>query len=182
MSTDPKLKNINNALKKKFQGKKLVFGDGAADASIVFVGEAPGIDEEKEGKPITGLSEKLLNQMLKSVGIDKKKVYHTNVLKYCPSKTKVPTSKEIRSYAPFLKEEIKTINPRVVVTLGNMALTGIGLRQPLDNVHGKVFRMGTYELLPTVHPIAALKNPDHKVILAADFMKLKELLGKEREV
>lgn len=171
-----KLNQVNDSLKRKFKDRKLVFGSGFATAKVVFVCEAPGLDEEKEGKPITGHKEKLLNQLLKTAGINKKKIYITNVLKYSPSTLKIPTAKEIKSYVPFLKEELKTINPLVVVTLGNMALNGIGMRQPLDNVHGRTFNLGSYELLPTFHPDHALKDPQIKTLLQLDFVKLKNLL------
>jgi len=175
MSEVEKLNQVNSSLKKKFKDKKLVFGSGFIGAKIVFVGEAPGKDEETDGKPFTSHRQKLLNQLLKTAGINKNKVYFTNVLKYSPT-LKIPTSKEIRSYVPFLKEELKTINPLIVVTLGNMALNGIGLRQPLDNVHGKTFNFGSYELLPTFHPDHAIKDPLVKNQLQTDFVKLKKLL------
>lgn len=180
MTEIQRLKQVNESLKKKFKDKKLVFGAGFIGAKVVFVGEAPGPDEEKEGKPISGHSEKILNQVLRTLGINKNKVYLTNVLKYNITGKKIPTNKEIRSYVPFLKEEIKTINPRVVVTLGNMALTGIGLRQPLDNIHGRIFNFGSYELLPTFHPSHTLKNPEIKNLIQNDLAKLKELLVKEK--
>ncbi len=171
-----KLNQVNASLKRKFKDRKLVFGGGFVGAKVVFVGEAPGQDEENEGKPIAGNKAKLLHQLLKTAGINKNKVYFTNVLKYYPSPLKVPTSKEIKSYVPFLKEELKTINPLLVVTLGNMALNGIGMRQPLDNVHGRTFNLGSYELLPTFHPDHALKDPQIKSLLELDFVKLKKLL------
>ena len=171
-----KLNQVNDSLKRKFKDRKLVFGSGFVGAKVVFVGEAPGQDEENEGKPIAGNKAKLLHQLLKTAGINKNKVYFTNVLKYYPSALKVPTAKEIKSYVPFLKEELKTINPLLVVTLGNMALNGIGMRQPLDNVHGRTFNLGSYELLPTFHPDHALKDSQIKKILELDFIKLKKLL------
>lgn len=174
MTDVKRLEQVNIALKEKFKDRKLVFGSGAVGAKIVFVGEAPGSEEEKEGKPIAGSSMKLLNQLLKSVGIDKRKVYLTNVLKYSAIKT--PSSKEIKSHVPFLKEEIKTVSPQIVVTLGTMALNGVGLRQPLDNIHGRVINFGHYELLPTFHPQMALNNPQVRTLLETDFLKLKELL------
>lgn len=175
-----KLNQVNISLKRKFKDRKLVFGRGFVGAKIVLVGEAPGPDEEREGKPITGHKEKLINQLLKNAGVNKNKVYFTNVLKYSPSALKVPTAKEIKSYIPFLKEELKTINPLVVVTLGNMALNGIGMRQPLDNVHGRTFNLGSYELLPTFHPDHALKDPQIKTLLELDFVKLKKLLDSKQ--
>ncbi len=179
MSEAQHLKQVNESLKKKFKGKNLVFGSGFLGAKVVFVGEAPGPDEEKDGKPISGNSEKMLNQVLRTLGINKNKIYLTNVLKYNPTGKKIPTQKEIRSYVPFLKEEIKTINPRVVVTLGNMALNGIGLRQPLHNIHGRTFNFGSYELVPTFHPKEIIGNPEVKTLMEADLAKLKELINKE---
>ena len=181
MMEKQKLQQVNDSLKKKFLNKKLVFGRGFAEAKIVFVCEAPGPEEEKEGKPISGHSEKILNQLHRATGIDKNKVYVTNVLKYYP-KDKIPTSKEIKSYVPFLKEEIKAIEPRVVVTLGNMALTGIGLRQPLDNIHGRSFNFGSYDLLPTFHPKTTIDNEQTKTLIQNDFIKLKELIKKPLEL
>ena len=179
MTENQRLNQVNESLKKKFKGKKLIFGSGFIGAKVVFVGEAPGPDEEKDGKPMSGHSEKILNQLLRTLGINKNKIYLTNVLKYNTAGKKIPTLKEIRSYVPFLKEEIKTIGPKVVVTLGNMALTGIGLRQPLDNIHGRVFNFGSYELLPTFHPLHAAKDPQIKTLIQNDLTKLKELLSRE---
>ncbi len=175
------LTRVHKALKKKFQNKKLIFGDGHLGADIVFVSEMPGPDEQKEAKPLAGLSAKLFNQLLRSAGINKNKVYVTNVVKYFPD-GKMPTPKEIKSHSFFLKEELKTIGPKVVVTLGNIALNGVGMRQPLDNVHGRSFNLGSYELLPTYHPGSALKDAQIKNILETDFKKLKDLLAKPKEI
>lgn len=181
VKTPEELSRVHRALKKKFQNKKLIFGDGVYDARVVFVSEMPGPDEEREAKPLAGLSAKLLQQLLKSAGIDKRKIYMTNVIKYLPANGKLPSPKEIKSHATFLKEELKSINPQVVVTLGNIALNGVGLRQPLDNVHGRVFNLGSYELLPTFHPETALNDEQIKTLLVSDIRKLKELLDKPKE-
>ena len=173
------LQQVNNSLKKKFKDRKLIFGSGDATAKLVFVCEMPGDDEEREDKPLTGHKEKLLNQLLKTLGVNKNKVYITNVVKYVP-RGKIPTPKEIKSYVPFLKEELKTISPQIVVTLGNMALNGIGMRQPLDNVHGRTFNLGSYELLPTFHPDHALKDPQVKTLLESDFSRLKKLFDSKK--
>ena len=174
------LTQVNKALKKKFSTKKLVFGQGFDGAKVVFVTDPPTAKEEAENKPISGNSEKILNKLLKIAGISKQKVYITNVVKYTVP-GRVHTSKEIKSSVPFLKEEIKTIGPRVVVTLGVTALNGIGFRQPLGNVRGKAYNFGSYELLPTHHPENILKNPSVQSELEADFLKLKELLKAKKE-
>lgn len=180
-TTPQELDRVNKALKKKFLNKKLVLGSGSVPAKVVFVTEIPGPDEMRESRPITGLSEKMLHQVLKSLGIDKKHIYVTSVVKYSALPGKILSPKEIKSHIPFLKEEIKAINPQVVVTLGMAALNGIGLRQPLDNVHGRTFNFGSYELIPTFHPSHALNDPEVKAHMTSDLSKLKELLKKPVE-
>ena len=176
MTETKTLNSVNKALKEKFKDKKLVFGQGSVGAKIVLVAEMLDVNGETDGKPVSGPHGKLINQLLKGAGIDKKKVYLTNVVKYRPAGDKMPTPKEIKSHATFLKEEIRTVNPDVVVTLGNLALNGVGLRIPVENVHGRTFPLGTYQLLPTFHPDKALNDPQAKALLQADFAKLKELL------
>jgi len=170
------LQHVHTALKKKFSNRKLVFGKGSIGSKIVIVTDHPGFDGAKEGKPIAGNDQKLLNKILRSAGIEPRKAYFANVIKYHP-KDKKPTPKEIKSYVPFLKEEIKTVGPKVVVTLGDIALNGIGLRQPLHNIHGKSFNFGSYTLLPTFHPKIAAKDPEINTLLQADFSKLKNILA-----
>ncbi len=177
-TTPQELERVNKALKKKFLDKKLIFGSGSVPAKVVFVTEIPGPDEVRESRPLTGYSEKVFHQILRSVGVDKKKIYVTSVVKYSPAPGKTLSPKEIKSHVPFLKEEIKSINPLVVVTLGTSALNGIGLRQPLDNVHGRTFNFGSYDLVPTFHPSHAANNPTIRGHMEADLSKLKELLKK----
>ncbi len=172
------LTSVNKALKEKFKGRKLVFGQGLVGAKVVVVSEMLDPHGEKDGAPIGGPHAKLLNRLLREAGIDRRKVYVTNVIKYRPDADKMPTPKEIKSHATFLKEEIRTVNPEIVVTLGNIALNGVGLRIPIENVHGRTFPLGGYRLLPTFHPERALRDPSAKILLEADFAKLK-LLFKE---
>lgn len=176
MTETKTLNSVNKALKEKFKGRKLVFGQGAVGAKLVVVNEMLDLDGERDGAPVGGLNAKLINKLLRDAGIDRRKVYVTNVVKYRPTADKLPTPKEIKSHATFLKEEIRTVNPQVVVTLGNLALNGVGLRIPVENVHGRTFPLGTYQLLPTFHPEKALNDPIAKALLEADFAKLKELL------
>lgn len=176
MTAPRTLKHIHDDLKSKFPDKIFVSGYGHAQAPVVIVSDAPGVDEEKMKKPLAGKRGQLLNQLLKAAGIDKRKVYITNTIKYRPEVGFASTSKEIRAHAAFLKEELHSINPHVVITLGDLALTGLGLRQPLHNVHGRTFNFGSYEVVPTFHPEAALRDPQIKALLQADFVKVRELL------
>jgi DNA polymerase len=176
MTETKTLTSVNKALKEKFKGRKLVFGRGAAGAKVVVVSEMLDTHGEKELKPMGGPHAKMLNILLKQAGISPTKVYVTNVVKYRPDPEHLPTPKEIKSHASFLKDEIRTVNPDIVVTLGNLALNGVGLRIPVENVHGRTFPLGTYRLLPTFHPDRALKDPTTKTLLEQDFAKLRELV------
>lgn len=169
------LQQVHDSIKKKFKDRKLVLGAGSEEARVVFVGEIPGDEELKAGKPMSGKPEKALTQILKNLGIDKKKIYITNVVKY-HAESRNLSPKEIKSNIPFLKEEIKTINPRIVVTLGTIALNGIGMRQPLSNVRGRTFHLGGYELIPTLHPREVDTDPLAHGTIIADLAKVKEIM------
>ena len=179
ITTPEELVRVHRALKKKFNDKKLIFGSGLVGAKVVFVGDMLGADAEKESRPLSSGHEKVLHQVLKTAGIDKKKIYITNVVKYSPLAGKQPSPKEIKAHAMFLKEELKSLNPAVVVTLGTLALNGVGLRQPLDNVHGRTFNFGSYDLIPTFHPSASGKDPMVRAQMEKDLSQLKELLKKK---
>ena len=181
MSEPKTLKSVNTALKAKFKDKQLVFGQGSAGAKVLIVGDVLDADGEKEGKPLAGKYAKELNRLMRTAGIDKKKTYVTNVVKYRPDDDKLPSPKEIRSHATFLKDEIRSVNPDIVVTLGNLALNGVGLRIPVENVHGRTFPLGSYKLLPTMSPSKALEDPDKKSLMEEDFMKLRALVREANE-
>ena len=180
--TDTKtLKHVNDALKAKFKGRKLVFGQGVVGAKIAFVSEMLSADAAKVNSPLGREHAKVLNKLLRNAGINKRKVYVTNVVKYCPERDKMPTPKEIKAHAMFLREELKTVSPQLVVTLGNLALNGVGVRMPLDNVHGRLFNLGSYELMPTYHPEHALRDPIANRLLETDFARLRDLLKEKTE-
>lgn len=181
--SDPKtLKSVNTALKEKFKGRKLIFGQGSVGARVLFVSEVLDAEGEREGKPVGGNHAKELRRLIKGAGIDSTKVYVTNVVKYRPETGKLPTPKEIRAHATFLKDEIRSVNPQIVVTLGNLALNGVGLRIPVENIHGRTFPLGGFKLLPTFHPAKSLIDPLAKSLMEADFAKLKDLLKQPIEV
>src|SRR3989338_9295367 len=174
------LQHVHTALKKKFSNRQLIFGRGLIGSKVVFVSDHPGSDGVKENKPLAGNNGKLINRLLRESGIDPKKVYFTNVIKYHPQDKK-PSPKEIKSYVPFLKEEMRTVGPKVVVTLGDVALNGIGLRQPLHNVHGRTFNFGSYTLVPTFHPEMAAKDPEVHTLLATDISRIKKIVAESEK-
>ena len=160
---------------------KAVFGAGNADADLMFVGEAPGADEDRQGLPFVGRAGQLLNQMLEEIGLSREEVFIANVLKSRPPGNRDPQPAEIEACEPYLWEQVRLIEPRVVCTLGNFATkllsgspTGITKVRGTPQVHELGGRV--VYLLPLFHPAAALRTPAVKETLRADFATIPELL------
>ena len=153
---------------------KAVFGAGNADAELMFVGEAPGAEEDRQGLPFVGRAGQLLNQMLEGIGMSREDVFIANVLKSRPPGNRDPQPLEIEACRPYLFEQVRLIEPRVVCTLGNFATkllsgnpTGITRVRGTPQVHELGGR--TVFLLPLFHPAAALRTPAVKETLRGDF-------------
>jgi DNA polymerase len=160
---------------------KAVFGSGNADADLMFVGEAPGAEEDRQGLPFVGRAGQLLNQMLEEIGLSREDVFIANVLKSRPPNNRDPQPLEIEACKPYLFEQVRLIEPRVLCTLGNFATkllsgspTGITRVRGTPQVHE--FGGRTVHLLPLFHPAAALRTPSVKEQLRADFATIPELL------
>jgi uracil-DNA glycosylase len=164
---------------------KLVFGAGNADAEVMFVGEAPGAQEDLEGLPFVGRAGQLLNELLHEIGLDRNDVFIANVLKCRPPGNRDPLPDEIAECEPHLMEQIRLIQPKVICTLGNFATkllsgrpTGItkccGIPQRREIAGLEVV------LYPLFHPAAALRTPATKERLRADMAKLPELIEEQR--
>jgi uracil-DNA glycosylase family 4 len=160
---------------------KVVFGAGNADADLMFVGEAPGAEEDRQGLPFVGRAGQLLNQMLEEIGLVRDDVFIANVLKSRPPGNRDPQPLEIEACKPWLFEQVRLIEPRVVCTLGNFSTkllsgspTGITRVRGTPQVHELGGR--TVFLLPLFHPAAALRTPSVKETLRADFATIPELL------
>ena len=160
---------------------KAVFGAGNADADLMFVGEAPGAEEDRSGLPFVGRAGQLLNQMLEEIGLARDDVFIANVLKSRPPGNRDPQPDEIAACEPYLFEQVRLIEPRVVCTLGNFATKLLsGSQTGITKVRGtpQVHELGgrTVFLLPIFHPAAALRTPAVKETLRADFATIPELL------
>ena len=161
---------------------QVVFGAGHPDADLMFVGEAPGFHEDKQGVPFVGQAGKLLDQLLAGVGLERSDVYIANVLKCRPPGNRDPQPDEIESCEPHLFRQIELVQPRVVATLGNFA-TKLLSGRPLGitRVHGQpqdVALGGNHvTLYPLYHPAAALYTPSMLKVLEEDFARLPGLLG-----
>jgi DNA polymerase len=160
---------------------KLVFGAGNADADVMFVGEAPGQQEDLQGLPFVGRAGQLLNELLHEIDLDRKDVFIANVLKCRPPGNRDPQPDEIAECEPHLMEQIRLIEPKVICTLGNFA-TKLLSGQPtgITRVHGRPQEreMGGQKvvLYPLFHPAAALRTPATKELLRADIHRLPELI------
>jgi DNA polymerase len=160
---------------------QVVPGAGNRSAAILFVGEAPGAAEDREGFPFIGASGRLLDAMLAGAGIDRKEVFIANVVRCRPPANRNPKTREIRACAGWLAEQIRLIEPRIVVSLGRFALQHFipdgritrlqGAPQEIDYGGAPV------RLLPLLHPAAVLRNPDLRASYQEQFRALAELAG-----
>jgi len=160
---------------------KAVFGAGNADADLMFVGEAPGAEEDRQGLPFVGRAGQLLNQLLGEIGLAREDVFIANVLKSRPPGNRDPLPEEIAACEPYLFEQVRLIEPRVLCTLGNFATKLLsGSPTGITKVRGtpQIHQLGgrTVFLLPLFHPAAALRTPSVKETLRADFATIPGLL------
>ncbi len=162
-----------------------VIGEGSHHAKIMFIGEAPGRNEAETGRPFCGAAGKILDELLASVGIDRKDIYITNIVKDRPPFNRDPLPEEIRIYGPFLDRQIEIIQPEVIATLGRFSMDYIMKKFRLENqlksisqMHGKIFETdtsyGKIKIIPLYHPAVAIYNGTTKDILMKDFQILKD--------
>lgn len=139
---------------------QLVFGEGDPNASLMFIGEAPGREEDLQGKPFVGRSGKLLNRILDAIGLSRQEVYITNIVKCRPPNNRRPLPQEIERSQPLLLSQIKIIRPKAICTLGSAALEGL-LLEPvkITQVRGKKLLWHRIPVIPTYHPAFILRNP-----------------------
>lgn len=161
-----------------------VLGEGSHTARVVFIGEAPGRNEAKTGRPFCGASGRILDDLLESIEMPRKDVYITNIVKDRPPENRDPLPLEIELYAPFLDRHIEIIQPKILATLGRFSMEYImrkfGLSHNLEsisNAHGKVYdafaSYGPIKIVPFYHPAAAIYNQSLKETLKKDFQVLK---------
>ena len=156
---------------------QVVFGSGNPEASIMFVGEAPGFHEDKQGVPFVGAAGKLLTELLESVGLSRSQIYIANVIKCRPPQNRDPAPDEVETCKPFLLQQIQFIKPHLVCSMGNFATqTLLERKVGITKVHGQPFQLSDFRLFPLFHPAAALHNERLRPQLQEDFQKLKRLL------
>ncbi|MBC7265892.1 MAG: uracil-DNA glycosylase [Coriobacteriia bacterium] len=155
----------------------LVFGVGDPHARLMFIGEAPGRNEDLQGEPFVGAAGKLLDELLASIGLVRSEVYIANVLKCRPPGNRDPLPEEMEQCTPFLEEQVRLVDPEVIATLGNFATRHVLKTQAgITRLRGRLFRVDGRKVVPIYHPAAALYDRTKQDVLFADFQRLKAVL------
>jgi len=161
---------------------QLVFADGNPQARVMFVGEAPGADEDREGLPFVGRSGKLLDRMLSAIGLDRTSVYIANIIPWRPPGNRTPTPQESQICLPFIQRQIELADPDILVCLGGpSAQTLLGIRDGITRIRGRWFPFDTgkreIRAMPTFHPAFLLRSPLQKRFAWRDFLAIKRALA-----
>lgn len=162
--------------------KNLVVGDGNIDADIVFIGEAPGKNEDEQGLPFVGAAGKFLNEMLAEAGMNRSDVYITNIVKYRPPNNRDPLPEEKAAFWPYLLKQLQIIKPKVVITLGRHSMEYFLPGMKISAIHGQPKRIKFGEehlvIIPLFHPAAALYNGSMRQTLIDDFLLVPKIIEK----
>ena len=160
-----------------------VFGVGKPQPEVVFVGEAPGADEDRQGQPFVGKAGQLLTKILEAAGLPRESVYICNVLKCRPPDNRRPLPDEVDNCLPFLKTQLAILRPRVIVALGGVAAgTLLGTADGITKLRGKIHQFENIPLICTFHPAFLLRTPEKKREVWDDMKGLLKLLGRPIEV
>ena len=171
------------------QATQLVFGEGNPEASVVLIGEAPGKQEDIQGKPFVGASGKFLSEMLEMIGMKREDIYITNIVKYRPPDNRDPSPAEKKAFLPYLQSQLEVIQPKIVVTLGRHSMNCFLPDLQISKVHGQPKRVRlslkldsadtlSVVILPLYHPAAALYNPLQRQTLIDDFALIPAIIQK----
>lgn len=154
----------------------LVFGDGNPDAAIVFIGEAPGKNEDLQGVPFVGAAGKFLDEMLSSIDLQRQDIYITNIVKYRPPNNRDPLPEEKDVFLPYLQTQLEVIQPKLVVTLGRHSMNCFLPDLQISKCHGQPKRLKGQVFMPLFHPAAALYNGSMRQTIMDDFAKIPQVL------
>jgi len=156
----------------------LVFGEGNPEADLVFVGEAPGADEDMQGRPFVGRAGQLLTKIIEAMGLKREYVYLCNILKCRPPGNRNPKPEEIEKCEPFLIRQIESIKPKVICALGTFAAkTLLNTDAPISMLRGRFHRYHDIQLMPTYHPAYLLRNPGAKKLVWKDMQMIMDEMG-----
>ncbi len=151
-------------------------GEGPEHAQIMFIGEGPGFHEDRQGRPFVGAAGQYLDELLSGIGLDRSKVYITNVVKCRPPQNRDPQPEEMEACRPYLDRQIELIQPKVIITISRFAMARWFPDKKISEIHGQPKRFGSLVVLPMYHPAAALHQPSLKAVLQADFARVPKIL------
>lgn len=158
--------------------RTIVFGEGNAAATLMFIGEGPGYDEDVQGRPFVGKAGQLLTRIIESIQLRREDVYIANVVKCRPPGNRNPQPDEIKACSPFLFRQIEAIGPRIICALGTIsAQTLLETKAPISSLRGKAFDFRGIRVMPTFHPAFLLRNPDAKKAVWEDMKQIKAWLN-----
>ncbi len=160
--------------------RQAVPGEGSGEAGILFLGEAPGYNEDLQGRPFVGAAGQLLDQLLAGIGLDRTKVFITNVVRHRPPENRDPLPIEVQACDVWFKAHLEALRPKVVVTLGRFAMYKFLPGESITRVHGRPRQVDGVTVFPVFHPAAALHQPSLRAELVKDFDVLSGLLATER--
>ncbi len=168
---------------KLYKGRtNLVFGEGPEHANLMFIGEAPGADEDQQGRPFVGAAGQLLNNLLNKLGLSREEVYIANILKSRPPGNRDPEPDEVAACLPFLKKQIQAIRPQVIVILGRIAAQALlDTKEPLTRLRGRWQRYGNIRVMPTFHPSYLIRFPKERHKTWDDMQQVMEYLAAQEE-
>ena len=152
-------------------------GEGPANAKIMMCGQAPGRTEDKQGKPFVGMAGKFLDKSLRSIKLSRERIFITSTIKCFPPKNRPPKPDELKACKPFLKEQIRTIKPKIIIALGNYALQTLTNKETtISKLQGEPQEGNNIFIFPTFHPAVAMRFPKYRALMEEDFKKLRDLL------
>jgi DNA polymerase len=156
--------------------RQAVPGEGSAESGILFLGEAPGYNEDVQGRPFVGAAGQLLDQLLSGIGLDRSKVFITNVVRHRPPENRDPLPEEVAACHVWFERHLALLKPRVVVTLGRHAMYKFFPGESISRVHGRARKKDSITIFPVFHPAAALHQPSLRAELEKDFQALAKFL------
>lgn len=151
-------------------------GEGPENAEIMFIGEAPGFHEDRQGRPFVGAAGKFLEELLASIGLTREDVYICNVIKCRPPSNRDPQPDEMAACKPFLDKQIELVRPKLIVTLGRFSMARYFPNAKITRVHGQPKRIGNRIYYPMFHPAAALHQPKWRSVVKEDMLKIPQIL------
>jgi DNA polymerase len=161
---------------------RAVPGEGPEDATLMFIGEAPGFHEDKTGRPFVGAAGRFLEELLAGIGMTRDQVYIANVIKCRPPGNRDPLPNEIEACELYLDRQIELVQPQMIVTLGRFSMARVFPGAKISSIHGTLRKVGGILYYPMLHPAAALHQPKYRTMVEEDMARIPELLGKVDEI